>query len=441
MTNNHPGQDAVPDAAASISNTTVSNLTDNSNSRSSRTTGSNFTNRSDDSSSLRRDREREGRCADCGAQTHEIRYDPETGLDRKIPLNIEGEVHRGRCLLCNPLPVRLAMPQHMFEEDLESIDEASSAHQYHGHDRIAHWRAAAAQSGQFSSSRSLEMERPYRGVRSDGSVVSYQTYNSAPLMGRTSYHANPRPIGVQSSAQPPLEEFTIRSRGGQSNANPPQPMQHRRFDQSSNAMGSGSVGSNLDNLAIDESRRQHHTTYPPSGDRQTQASNIEAQIREILSSMQRYPNHVVTQSKGLHSLWVLSWEAESVAIIGRLGGIPLILDSMRLHSNAMALVSNGISTLQNLALDEESRGVILDAGGVTAIVEVMADFLQDKTIQLSGCTTFANLAMGSSEQKVLVAESGSITAMMRAVNGHRGDESICRAAYQALRRLGYNPGA
>eukprot|EP00563_Minutocellus_polymorphus_P010119 CAMPEP_0181069386 /NCGR_PEP_ID=MMETSP1070-20121207/26919_1 /TAXON_ID=265543 /ORGANISM="Minutocellus polymorphus, Strain NH13" /LENGTH=204 /DNA_ID=CAMNT_0023150189 /DNA_START=454 /DNA_END=1065 /DNA_ORIENTATION=+ len=45
--------------------------------------------------SLKRDREREGRCSECGAQTHELRVDPRTGGRSKEPLNVEGEVRRG----------------------------------------------------------------------------------------------------------------------------------------------------------------------------------------------------------------------------------------------------------------------------------------------------------------------------------------------------------
>ena len=48
--------------------------------------------------SLKRDREREGRCSECGAQTHELRVDPRTGARTKEPLNVEGEVRRGRCV-------------------------------------------------------------------------------------------------------------------------------------------------------------------------------------------------------------------------------------------------------------------------------------------------------------------------------------------------------
>jgi hypothetical protein len=53
--------------------------------------------------SLKRDREREGRCSECGVQTHEFRTDPQTGQPRKLPLTVDNEVHRGRCLLCHPL--------------------------------------------------------------------------------------------------------------------------------------------------------------------------------------------------------------------------------------------------------------------------------------------------------------------------------------------------
>jgi len=55
--------------------------------------------------SLKRDREREGRCSECGVQTHEFRIDPMTGRHVKVPMTVENEVHRGRCLLCYPIPL------------------------------------------------------------------------------------------------------------------------------------------------------------------------------------------------------------------------------------------------------------------------------------------------------------------------------------------------
>jgi hypothetical protein len=51
--------------------------------------------------SIRLDREREGRCPDCGLETHSI-VRSDKGYE-KTPLNVDGEVLDGRCLFCHPL--------------------------------------------------------------------------------------------------------------------------------------------------------------------------------------------------------------------------------------------------------------------------------------------------------------------------------------------------
>mmetsp|Transcript_9696 Transcript_9696/g.21866 ORF Transcript_9696/g.21866 Transcript_9696/m.21866 type:complete len:880 (+) Transcript_9696:432-3071(+) len=60
---------------------------------------------------IKQDREREGRCPDCGLDTHRLVMN-ENGFDMQ-PLTIEGEVLNGRCLLCHPLKdgeIMLDMP-------------------------------------------------------------------------------------------------------------------------------------------------------------------------------------------------------------------------------------------------------------------------------------------------------------------------------------------
>jgi len=482
MSFHNSSRDAVPDATASyVSDATtsiVSNLTDNSNSRTSR--ASHFTNQSD-SSSLRRDREREGRCADCGAQTHEVQYDRETGSTRKVPLNIDGEVHRGRCLLCNPLPVRQQLHQrhqrqHYFEEDMvDDMDSvpfgsgASITQQYHhSRDRRSHYSSSGASTSQSldGERRNHRYRRQRRGGRSDGSVNSSQSFNSAPMFAQSSSSQNIYPLAAQSAPHinrsaptPPIDEFSmIPPRDGRQTRRQQQQQYHQEQEQeqeqhySDTASRDSSVANHINNLALNEQQhpgqvRSLHE-FSSSADQAArqeqpqqpqQPSNDAASIYEILSSMQRYPNHIPTQSKGLHSLWVLSWDSVNSTIIGRFGGIPLLLDSMRRNSNTMTLISNGISTLQNLAMDGANRDAIVESDGVKVITEVMAQFIEDKSIQQSGCTALANLANGCPEQKSHVAEGGGILAMMRAVEAHRGDESILRAAYQALRKLGFNP--
>ena len=60
---------------------------------------------------IRRDREREGRCADCGMQTYEWQWDAHTNQQVKLPLTIPQEVHRGRCLLCHPMSASVQRAQ------------------------------------------------------------------------------------------------------------------------------------------------------------------------------------------------------------------------------------------------------------------------------------------------------------------------------------------
>lgn len=130
----------------------------------------------------------------------------------------------------------------------------------------------------------------------------------------------------------------------------------------------------------------------------------------------------------------------------------MIFDVMRWHPEIAIIQSNGMSTIQNLSRFPDNRDRIIDyargesgegdrqkINGVKIILEIMAVNIEDKTVQQSGCTTIANLSGGDNQQRTHVAEGGGILALMRAVEAHRGDESVLRAAYQALRILGFKP--
>jgi hypothetical protein len=75
-------------------------------------------------SNLKRDRERGGRCAECGLQTHGLGIEPFTGSCFKLPLSVDQEVHRGRCLLCFPLRQQQQQQQENYQASL-AIQEQS----------------------------------------------------------------------------------------------------------------------------------------------------------------------------------------------------------------------------------------------------------------------------------------------------------------------------
>jgi hypothetical protein len=74
------------------------------------------------SGSLRLIRERDGRCADCGIQTHSFQRDPLSLRSEKVPLSVQNEAYRGRCLLCHPLPRHLTQEMDTFENAHLAID-------------------------------------------------------------------------------------------------------------------------------------------------------------------------------------------------------------------------------------------------------------------------------------------------------------------------------
>lgn len=119
----------------------------------------------------------------------------------------------------------------------------------------------------------------------------------------------------------------------------------------------------------------------------------------------------------------------------------MILDSMRNHPQNANLQHSACETVRNLCIHQHNRQVLIQNGGGPLLVEMMRRHVNHPEIQRSGCTALASLAEGGMEFKIAVAECGGILAVMKAVEIHPEKDLVLRAAYQALRMLGYNPGA
>ena len=114
----------------------------------------------DFSAELKIQREREGRCADCGLQTYKMQIDPLTGQFVKLPLSLKGEVHRGRCLLCYPV-----FPANLFPQQRQQQDLSNS--QYPVATSID-----ISDNGTFRSNPSSSIQFPERGLVSKGRRIS-----------------------------------------------------------------------------------------------------------------------------------------------------------------------------------------------------------------------------------------------------------------------------
>jgi hypothetical protein len=273
---------------------------------------------------IKRDREREGRCADCGMQTHEFQADPlSPGSQVKVPLTIAREVHRGRCLLCFPV----------FPQD--------------------------------SLNREQQAAKP---MCTQNDSLSYSFYD------------------VPTASSP-----------------------------YSSRLSDPNVQHSLAVLAC-----------------QT------ADIVDILSAMKRVPHDMVVQEKGCQRLWILSWEEENAFAIGRVGGITLVLDAMARFPTNAHLQQCGCESLQNLALNNYNRREICDLGGVVLIVQAMMRHVDVAGIQQCGCTALASIATCKDHHKD-ITRVGGFHAIVLAARNFADEESVLRAAYDAVYALGFDP--
>jgi hypothetical protein len=455
---------------------------------------------------VRLDREREGRCADCGAQTHDVQFDPSVpGRSIKVPLSVPGEVHRGRCLFCHPLPMYrqsssgssaqpAAVPR-QHKKAPEIIDLDDNVHSNSGlldrHIARSRPQVASPYDRQISSSASVCTQGSHQ---SSHSIYSHQ---SAPVWGGQQQQQQQQ----QQVQFPPQQQTNHGFANDFVEQYQHQILQHQQLQQQQYADDSGSVYSQASHASHHshhsqaanshvshnthatynsfvqhgQQQQQHHQLMSPQTDRDgrfsylatnSNVSNnsnpitpapgdfnsaIETTLRQmqddslnfesVIQSMRNFPNHALVQEKGCAILWVQTYNAEICLALSNIGGVNTVLDAMKNHPQVARLQRAACEALRNLCVLSINRQLLIGAGGVPLIVEAMQRHTDEPQVQRSGCTALASVAEGGMEYKIGVAECGGILAVMKAVESHPENDLVLRAAYQALRMLGYNPGA
>jgi hypothetical protein len=161
-------------------------------------------------------------------------------------------------------------------------------------------------------------------------------------------------------------------------------------------------------------------------------------ICDILAAMKRVPHDMVVQERGCERLWILSWEEENSAAVGRVGGIPIVLDAMARFPMNAHLQQCSCESLQNLAVNDYNRREICNLGGVVLIVQAMMRHEQVAGIQQCGCTALASIAMNKDHHKD-ITRVGGFHCIVIAARNFADEESVLRAAYDAVYALGFDP--
>jgi hypothetical protein len=323
--------------------------------------------RMDEMAHVRRDRERDGRCGQCGIQTHEIEFDLVSHVQVKVPLTIPREVHRGRCLLCYPLFTSLPMQASMY------MNAPCAAVP-----RPAHPYALSSLQSQSQSQPSVMPMVPRRVSQLEAHFSGGSRESSLPMFHQQQHHRQQHQHQHQNYHEDPV-------------------LRH----------------------ALSVLYRTHF------------------EIADILHVMKTLAHDDLIQEKACERLWILSWDEDNAAAIGRVGGIHVILQAMSsFPMNARLQLCAGES-LQNLALHNEYNCYeICEQGGVSLIVQAMMRHGENAGIQQCGCTALGNIARSNVVYHAHIMSSGSLIAIMRAAKSLSHVESVVRAAKDALQALG-----
>jgi hypothetical protein len=157
----------------------------------------------------------------------------------------------------------------------------------------------------------------------------------------------------------------------------------------------------------------------------------------ILSVLKRHEKYARVQSTGMRALQNLSCgigndiEARMVEAYA----VETVSQAMKRFPEDESVQRCGCGLFANLSwVCSSAKKRIIAEGGVSVIVSAMKNHPDSKKLQFWGCKVLDNMK-GSPEGKAAVLDAGGCSAIFAAVENHRNDEEIVKAAKEAFEGL------
>ena len=180
--------------------------------------------------------------------------------------------------------------------------------------------------------------------------------------------------------------------------------------------------------------------------------DYEQGIRILLTTMKQHPSDPNVQEAACAVLKNLTMTEEHATLVGHAGAIAPILNAMRQHEDSQGVQVEGCSALCNLAMAEDHKAPILNAGGIGMIVFAMRQALEGGTsndssnnapsssyrdgrreeVQKHACKALNTLAMDNEQNKISIAASGGLAAILLAMDRYPESAGLQVLAVRAL---------
>lgn len=440
---------------------------------------------------IRLDREREGRCPDCGLETYQLVRRDDGNFVRE-PLNIEGEVHNGRCLFCNPFDdgrSETSSQQFVHNVQTNGLSPIERSENWpSGSNNHSKMMGRNAPGNNMFQSNNNGMMSPtnYRRNNGDVSVSSVSCADGVDGVDSQSVLTDDNDDhSIHSGNSGGMNELGMAVASGMGMSGKVSPRQHPQYQQRNRAPDPPQLSSipsssrspkpqtpkSMNSKATlrkqevsDDVPRAvklahsklpssiyHHHEYPL--DYRAEQAFIEktrvylesgsGDICDIVVAMRRFPFSLSIQRVASEKLYVHCFERDHALAIGMVGGIRTIIDAMEHHANDAQLQRTCASMIKHLACAGPYNLDMLDQmGAVGIIVTTMERHSQNALLLEACCWAIEGMAgVHSPEFKMRVARNGGIHACMKAVETFPDNDALLRAAFHCLRQLGYNPSS
>lgn len=331
---------------------------------------------------LRSDLVREGRCPDCGRQTHQLHYNVQkmTVVVHREPLTVGNEVLQGRCLLCIPM----ATPAYERHDSGGSGDSAGSIFDYDTMLAIPqHNQLQPQQQPQQQQIFSPPLPQQLHAISEENDTAQhlFQRQDSEEHL-TSAQHDDECCDGDDNE----IFEILCRMRTHPKDLSVQISCFHALWVlswETDNARAIGHVGGIPILL---QSLRYHLNAH--------------------LTINNRYNRNNHTSS-------------------------PSSVQQMQLQSN-------GLSTLQNLSVNKHNKEMLVsdEYRGIPLILLSMKTFSHNAEIQRSGCHAMANILSNGGCYRLGILNHGGLEVVTKSVEMHENNEGVIRAAYKCLKLLG-----
>jgi len=424
------------------------------------------------------DRIREGRCPDCGLETHiivkfEKRY-------QKTPMNVSGEVLNGRCLFCYPLEeVKQDEDKGNAGKDAKKIPAPIPTAS-----KFVRKRSKGRKSYERSSSE-IQTSREHHAKVNDGknenevllraSSVFENIFKSFPnnldkdhaSQSSQCSRSNQGADGVGQLGKATSEDMRMNgatetprhaAKSPQCQAQSPRLRDPSTLVHSFNSSSKPTENGERDTPARVRlahckslSSIYHHHLFPMSNEmeeayEEKTLAYLESgmgDIADVIGAMRRFPFSTSVQSLCCEKIYVLCFDNDHARAIALVGGIKTVLDAMENHPKDIVLQRKCAGIIRHIAAASQHNLDVLHSTGVVNILVTRMQQNQTCAQSLESCCwALGSMANGGNqEMKLSIVKAGAVLAAMGAVERFPRNESILRSAFYCLQQLGYNPSS